>query len=380
MKPIYLDYNATTPCDPRVVAAMLPYFTEVYGNPSNGFHVQGRKAAQAVENARQQIASLIDAQPDEIIFTSGATESNHLAILGSAFYAPADRRKIITCKIEHKAVLAPCKRLEEQGFQVVILPVDQDGMVSLSDLEKHLDATAFLVTIQAANNEIGTLQSITAISELAHRYGCLVHTDAAQAVGKIPCSVRQSKVDLLSLSAHKMYGPKGVGALYVRGGRRAIPISPLMEGGGQEKGLRSGTSNVPAIVGFGMACELATNEMPNEQKRLLAIRDELERKLKEAIPSLQVNAQNAPRLPNTINFTVEGIDADSLLLNLPNLMMSQGSACTSGALEPSHVLQAIGLTRDQARCSIRISLGRLNTPDDIPYIVQQIKDTVNKLK
>jgi len=379
IKPIYLDYNATTPCDPRVVEAMLPYFTEIYGNPANGFHVLGRKAAQAVENARQQVASLVDAQPFEIIFTSGATESNHLAILGSAAFAPVEKRKVITCSIEHKAVLAPCKQLEQQGFEVVVLPVDENGLVKLADLENALDSNTFLVSIQSANNEIGTLQPIASIADLAHSYGALVHTDAAQAVGKIPCSVLQWKIDLLSLSAHKMYGPKGIGALYIRGGKKLIPIQPLILGGGQEKGLRSGTSNVPAIVGFGTACEIAAMEMPDEQGRLQALRDELEQELQRALPTIKINAQDAPRLPNTINFTIEGIEADSLLLRSPYLMMSLGSACTSGAPEPSHVLQAIGLTRDQARCSVRISLGRMNSPADIPLIVQQIKDAVTSL-
>jgi cysteine desulfurase len=378
-KPIYLDYNATTPCDPRVVEAMLPYFTEIYGNPANGFHVLGRKAAQAVENARQQVASLVDAQPFEIIFTSGATESNHLAILVSATFAPVERRKVITCSIEHKAVLAPCKKLEQQGFEVVVLPVDKNGVVSLADLENALDSNTFLVSIQAANNEIGTLQSIESITDLAHSYGALVHTDAAQAAGKIPCSVLKWKIDLLSLSAHKMYGPKGIGALYIRGGKKLIPLQPLILGGGQEKGLRSGTSNVPAIVGFGTACEIAAMEMPDEQRRLQALRDELEQELQRVVPMIKINAQGAPRLPNTINFTIEGVEADSLLLRLPSLMMSVGSACASGAPEPSHVLQAIGLTRDQARCSARISLGRMNSSADIPFIVHQIKDAVKSL-
>ncbi len=378
-KYVYLDYNATTPCDPRVVEAMLPYFTDLYGNPANGFHLLGRKAAQAVDNARRQVANLIDAQPSEVIFTSGATESNHLAILGSASYAPPERRKIITCSIEHKAVLAPCKRLAAQGFEVIILPVDENGIVDLGQLEKAVDSNTFLISIQIANNEIGTLQPLQTIVELAHRYGALVHTDAAQAVGKIPCSVQQWKVDLLSLSAHKMYGPKGIGALYIRGGKKAIPLSPLFEGGGHENGLRAGTSNVPAIVGFGVACAIAIEELPKDQIHLQTLRDELEHRLQEALPNLKINAKGAPRLPNTLNFTLEGVEADVLLLRMPNLMMSVGSACTSGAPDPSHVLQAIGLSREQARCSARISLGRLNTSEDIPLIVQQIKDAVNDL-
>ncbi|RMG02190.1 MAG: cysteine desulfurase, partial [Acidobacteria bacterium] len=323
-QPIYLDYNATTPCDPRVVQAMLPYFTEIYGNPANGLHVLGRKAALAVETAREQVANLIKARSNEIFFTSGATESNHLAILGTAEFAPASRRKVITCAIEHKAVLEPCKRLAERGFEVVILPVDENGMVRLSDLEKALDNNTFLVSIQSANNEIGTLQPISNITSMAHHYGALVHTDAAQAAGKIPVDVNEWEVDLLSISAHKMYGPKGIGALYVRGGRRKIPIRPILEGGGQENGLRAGTLNVPGIVGFGAACEIAIAEMPTEAIRIQSLRDELEKNLLENISNLRINARYAPRLPNTISLTFEGEEADALLARLPQLMMSTG--------------------------------------------------------
>lgn len=369
---IYLDYNATTPCDPRVLQAMLPYFTEIYGNPANGLHILGRKAAYAIGTAREQVAALIGAQPGEVFFTSGATESNHIAILGTANYAPSSRRKIITCAIEHKAVLAPCKRLIERGFEVIVLPVDENGLVHLSDLEQALDDNTFMVTIQAANNEIGTLQSINHISALAHRYGALVHTDAAQAVGKVHCDVTVLDIDLLSFSAHKMYGPKGIGALYVRGGRREIPIRSLLEGGGQENGLRAGTSNVPGIVGFGMACEIASAEITDESARLQTLRDDLERGLIQAIPQLRINARLAPRLPNTTNFTLEVLEADAFLLHLPNLMMSTGAACNTGAPEPSHVLQAIGLTRTQASASIRISLGRMTKEEDVRIVTEQI--------
>ncbi|MDT8898276.1 cysteine desulfurase family protein [Thermanaerothrix sp. 4228-RoL] len=377
-QPIYLDYNATTPCDPRVVQAMLPYFTEIYGNPANGLHVLGRKAALAVETARERVANLINAQPSEIFFTSGATESNHLAILGTAEYAPVTRRKILTCAIEHKAVLAPCKRLAERGFEVVILPVDENGIVRFSDLEKALDENTFLVSIQSANNEIGTLQPISKIASIAHHYGALVHTDAAQAAGKIPVDVNEWEVDLLSLSAHKMYGPKGIGALYVRGGKRKIPIRPMLEGGGQESGLRAGTLNVPGIVGFGAACEIAIAEMPKESARMQSLRDELEKDLLKNIPNLRINARAAPRLPNTSSLTFEGEEADALLARLPQLMMSTGSACNTGALEPSHVLLAIGLTRQQASSSIRISIGRMTTENDIQVITEQILFTILK--
>lgn len=376
---IYLDYNATTPCDPRVLQAMLPYLTEIYGNPANGLHVLGRKAARAVESAREKVAALIGAQPYEIFFTSGATESNHLALFGAAEYAPSNRRKIITCAIEHKAVLAPCNRLSEKGFEVIALPVDENGLVNLSDLENVLDGDTFLVSIQAANNEIGTIQPMNKIAHLAHQRGALVHSDAPQAVGKIPCDVNAWGVDLLSLSAHKMYGPKGIGALYVRGGKRAIPLRPLLEGGGQENGLRAGTSNVPAIVGFGKACEIAAEELPSESIRLQTYRDELEASLLMFSPKLQINARSAPRLPNTTNITLEGMEADAFLLSTPSLMMSTGSACNTGAPEPSHVLLAIGLTREQARSSIRISLGRMTTSDEMLETSRQLGSALKAL-
>lgn len=378
-KSIYLDYNATTPCDPRVVEAMLPYFSEVYGNPANGLHALGRRAARAVETAREQVAALIGARAGEIVFTSGATESNHLAILGTAEYAPAYRRKIITCAVEHKAVLAPCKRLSERGFEVVVLPVDENGLVRLSDLEQAMDDRTFLVTIQAANNEVGTLQPIAEIAELAHGYGALVHTDAAQAVGKIPCDVSDWGVDLLSLSAHKLYGPKGIGALYVRGGARAIPIRPLLEGGGQEFGLRAGTSNVPAIVGFGEACRVLGTELLEEAARVARFRNGFEQRLLGELPDLKINARNAPRLPNTSSLTFPGLDADALLLNLPNIMMGIGAACSSGALEPSHVLLAIGLSRSEASSTVRVSLGRFTTREEIGSAARELVQAAKHL-
>ncbi len=375
--PIYLDYNATTPCDSRVLQAMLPYFSEIYGNPANGLHVLGRQAARAMETAREQVAVLLGARSGEIVFTSGATESNHLAILGAAAYAPASRRKIVTCSVEHKAVLSPCRQLADSGFEVVILPVDSSGLVSVAELDRILSAeNTFLVSIQAANNEIGTLQPIAGIAELAHHYGALVHTDAAQAVGKIPSDVCEWGVDMLSLSSHKLYGPKGIGALYLRGGARAIPIRPLLAGGGQEFGLRAGTSNVPAIVGLGAACEIVGQELPLESARLQQYKANLETALLETIPDLWINAQHAQRLPNTTNFILEGIDADAFLLRLPGLMMSTGAACSTGALEPSHVLQAIGLTRVQASRAIRLSSGRMTTEADIQEAISQLRNAL----
>lgn len=376
---IYLDCNATTPCDPRVVQAMLPYFGEVFANPANGLHPLGRQASRAVEAARERVAALIGADAGEIVFTSGATESNHLAILGAAAYAPATRRKVITCAVEHKAVLLPFKRLADQGFEVVILPVDENGCVSLAELDRCLDTRTLLVSIQTANNEIGALQPIGEIAMRARRVGALCHTDAAQAVGRIPCDVRSWDVDLLSMSAHKLYGPKGIGALYVRGGARALPLRPLLEGGGQERGLRAGTLNVPAIVGFGEACRIAHESLLVELARIQSLRDRFECALLDHLPGLRINARGALRLPNTSSLTIPGIDADALLLNLPEVMMGVGAACASGAIEPSHVLLAIGHSRDEANSTIRAGMGRFNTELEIERAAGLIVERVWKM-
>lgn len=380
MKPIYLDYNATTPCDPRVIERMLPFFAEIYGNPANGLHRQGRLAAQAVDEAREQVAALINAQPGEIVFTSGATESNNLAILGLARMADRNKRNAnITCAIEHKAVLLPCKKLAEEGFEVTILPVDSMGRVALDAIREAVTDRTLLISIQAANNEIGTLQPIRAIAEIAHEYGVIVHCDAAQAVGKIPVDVMDWGVDLLSLSAHKLYGPKGVGALFVRGGGRSMPIEPLYYGGGQERGLRPGTTNVPAVVGLGEACRLCAQSLPKEATELAQLRDLLEAQLQAAIPGLAINGNRQNRLPNTSSLVFPNIDADALLLNLPEVMLGTGSACTSGAVEPSHVLQAIGLGRSQAHSTVRASLGRGISLVSIEQASMRIVETWNLL-
>lgn len=377
--PIYLDYNATTPCDPRVVEKMLPFFSQIYGNPSNGFHQQGRIAAKAINEAREQVADLIGAQPREIYFTSGATESNNLAIIGmSGITTKRNRRRIVTCQIEHKAVLLPCKKMEKLGFEVIYLPVNPQGRVRLDDATAVINEDTLLVTIQAANNEIGTIQPLAEIAAIAHSHGALVHTDAAQFVGKLPLSVESLDVDLLSISAHKFYGPKGIGALYVRGGTRNISIEPLIIGGGQEGGLRSGTANVPAIVGFGEACHIAREKVEVESYRIANLRDQFEHKLENNIKSLLVNGKGTSRLPNTSSLTFPGIDADALLLNLPEVMMGTGSACTSGAMEPSHVLQAIGLSRDHASSTIRASLGRFTTEGEIQKASDLIIEAVKK--
>lgn len=379
MEPIYLDNNATTPCDPRVVDQMLPYLDRIYGNPANGLHSLGRKAARAVDVAREQVASLIGARPSEIIFTSGATESNHLGIIGTAAYAPPQRRRIVTCAIEHKAVLAACTRLATQGFELIVVPVNSNGVVCLAELENAVDEHTFLVSIQAANNEIGTLQPIAEITALAHHYGVLVHCDAAQAIGKVPFDIQRTEVDLASFSAHKLYGPKGIGALYIRGGARAIPLQPLLEGGGQEAGLRAGTSNVPAIVGFGAACDVVTEKLNEEERRLRRYQTKLEQGLLELCKDLRINAYDAPRLPNTTNLVLPNIEADVFLLNLPQMMMSTGSACNTGAIEPSHVLQAIGLSRREASQSIRLSTGRFTTEPEVEVALREIVAAVKRL-
>ncbi len=372
-KGIYLDYNATTPCDSRVIEKMLPFFTETYGNPANGFHRQGRMAAKAVDEAREQIANLIGAKQNEIVFTGGASESNNLAIFGVARLSEnAARKRIISSLIEHKAVLNPCKKLSEEGFEITLLSVNSNGEINLEHAKTEFDARTLLVSIHLANNEIGTIQPIQEISDLAHRVGAIVHCDAAQAVGKIPVNVEELGVDLLSISAHKFYGPKGVGALYVRGGIRAIPLEPLIYGGGQERGVRSGTTNVPGIVGFGEAARICSSYLNDEIIRITDLRNALEEGLFANIPELVINARKANRLPNTSSLTFPRVEADALLLNLPDVMLSTGSACSSGAMDPSHVLQAIGITREDAHRTVRASLGRYTTMDQVSFVVNKI--------
>lgn len=371
---IYLDYHATTPCDPAVIAAMLPYFSEHYANPASAIHAAGRNAARAAKEAREQVAALIAAEPPEIIFTSGATESNNLAILGLAqgFKQHTHRRRVVTTRIEHKAVLEPCRRLTDEGYEVVFIPVNRVGRVELAAAEELINDNTLLVSIQAANNEIGTIQPVRELAALAHEHGALFHCDAAQAVGKIPLDVNDWDVDLLSMSAHKFYGPKGVGALYVRGGPRALPFRPLILGGGQESGVRSGTLNVPGIVGMGKACELCLEQLPIEPRRISELRDAFEDRLLAAIPRLQRNGDLGHRLPNTSSLTFPDIDAEALLVNTPELAISTGSACTSGALEPSYVLQTIGLGREEAYRTIRVGLGRFTTRQEVYQAVSAI--------
>ncbi len=378
---IYLDHHATTPCDPRVVQSMLPFFCEHFGNASSA-HELGHVAGDAVAQAREEVAALIGARSRDIVFTSGATESNNLAILGlarSASTCSSTRRRIVTTQVEHKAVLEPCHELERQGLNIVRLPVEDTGRVSLEAARGAINEETLLVSIQAASHEIGTIQPVREMAALAHEHGALVHCDAAQAAGKIPLDVDALGLDLLSLSAHKMYGPKGVGALYVRGGRR-MGLSPLFFGGGQEHEMRSGTLNVPGIVGLGQACRLCREEMGFEAERLRHLRDGLEARLLAAINGLERNGDAQNRLPHNSSLTFPDIEADALLANLPTLVLSTGSACASGAIEPSQVLEAIGLSRTEAYATVRLGLGRGTTSDQVGQAVQEIVAAFERLQ
>ena len=363
---IYLDNHATTPCDPRVVEAMLPYFSERFANPSSEIHQMGRDARQAVEKARAQVACLIVAESEEILFTSSATESNNLALLGLARAAGTNHRaQLADSAIEHKSVIAPCQALESEGFKAISIPVDHLGRVNTEAYRALLSDQLLVVSIQSANNEIGTIQDISTLASLAHEHGAFFHCDAVQAVGKVPVNVDAFGVDFLSMSAHKMYGPKGVAALYLRGGVSRSVLKPLLYGGDQESGLRPGTLNVPLIVGFGEACRIALEVMKDETIRIGKMRDMLESELLTAIPGLKRNGDLSNRLPNNSSLTFPGVDAEALIMSMPELALSTGSACNSGAQEPSYVLRAIGLSHEDSQCTLRIGLGRFSRHDDI---------------
>lgn len=376
---IYLDYHATTPCDPAVVEAMLPYFGETYGNPSSTVHRAGRMAANAVGEARERVASLVDARPGEVVFTSGATESNNIAILGLAGGNKGGRRRIVTTAVEHKAVLGPCEELSRQGMDVVVLSADSEGRVNLDAAEEAINENTLLVSVQAANNEIGTIQPVAEMARLAHEKGALVHCDAAQAVGKVSVDVEEWDIDLMSFSAHKLYGPKGVGALYVRGGPYSMPLKPLVIGGGQEQQLRAGTLNVPGIVGFGEACELCRQAMPDEAEHVSILRDLLESAILARVEGVRRNGALDGRLPGNSSLTLPGIDAEALIVNAPELAISTGSACTSGVPEPSNVLLAIGRTREEADSTIRIGVGRFNDEEEIARATSSILQAYDRL-
>ncbi len=386
-KPIYFDNAATTKCDPRVVEAMLPYFTEIYGNPGSRNHSFGWVAEDGVETARRQVADLLGADRKEIIFTSGATESNNLAIKGAAsMYAkhPAGSGKcrghIITAMHEHKATLDPCKRLQKEGFEVTYLEPGADGLITAKMVEDAMRDDTILVTIMWANNEIGTINEIPQIGALCHDRGVIFHTDGTQWVGKMPTDVNTDNVDLLSMSGHKLYGPKGVGALYVRRRRPRVRLTAIQEGGGQERGMRSGTLNVTGIVGLGKACEIASQEMDSERERLLSLRTKLESGITAGLSDVQVNGHAEKRLPHISNISYGFVEGESLMMACKDIAMSSGSACTSASLEPSYVLKALGVGDDLAHSSLRMSLGRFNTEEEVDFAIEQVIKSVNKLR
>jgi cysteine desulfurase len=378
--PIYMDHHATTPVDPRVLEAMLPYFTEKFGNAASRNHSFGWTAEEAVENARAQIARLINATPKEIIFTSGATESNNLAIKGAAEMYREKGNHIITQVTEHKAVLDTCKRLEKYGYQVTYLPVERDGRINPDDLRRAITPKTILISIMYANNEIGVIQPIEEIGRIAKEHGVLFHCDGVQAVGKIPVDVQKDGIDLLSLSAHKIYGPKGVGALYVRRRNPRVQLAAIIDGGGHERGMRSGTLNVPGIVGLGKACEICMNEMATESERLRRLRDRLKAGIEARLDEVYVNGSMVHRLPNNLNMSFAYVEGESLLMGINDVAVSSGSACTSATLEPSYVLKALGVGEDLAHTSIRFGLGRFNTEEEVDYVVERVVETVNRLR
>ena len=373
--PVYLDHHATTPLDPQVLDAMLPYFTERFGNPHSAQHAYGWAAEAAVEQARTEIAGLIGALPEELVFTSGATEANNLAIRGVAARAGA-RRHVVTCAIEHPCVLETCRALRGAGFEITELPVQPDGLLDLDRLSEALRPETALVSIQTANHEIGVLQPIAEIAELCRARGVVLHNDAAQAAGEIALDVAALGVDLMSLSAHKLYGPKGIGALYVR---RGLSIAPLFAGGAQERGLRPGTLPTPLCVGFGKACALAQEELAAEAARVRALRDRLYEGLRRAVPDVRLNGAAEPRLPNNLNLCLPGIDAEDLLADLPELALSTGAACASATQEPSAVLRALGLSDEDIQGSLRIGLGRTTTAKEVEFVLDRLIAAVRRL-
>jgi cysteine desulfurase len=378
--PIYFDNHATTQVDPRVVQAMLPYFTEKFGNAASRNHPFGWAGEEAVENARAQVAALIGATPKEIIFTSGATESDNLMIKGVAEMYREKGNHIITQAIEHKAVLDTCKRLEKDGFEVTYLPVGKDGRVNPEDVRKAITPKTILITIMYANNEIGIINPIQEIGNIAKEHGIFFASDGVQAVGKIPVDVQKDNIDLLAISAHKIYGPKGVGALYVRRRNPRVQLAAIIDGGGHERGMRSGTLNVPGIVGLGAACEIAQKEMAEESVRLRKLRDRLKAGLEAKLDEVFVNGSLEHRLPNNLNMSFAYVEGESLLMGINDIAVSSGSACTSATLEPSYVLKALGVGEDLAHTSIRFGLGRFNTEEEVDYVTDKMVTVVTKLR
>ena len=378
--PIYMDYHATTPTDPRVFEAMRPYFTEIFGNSASRNHSFGWQAEEAVEKARKQIADLIGSTAKEIVFTSGATESNNLALKGVAEMYAEKGNHIITAATEHKAILDTCKRLEKHGCRVTYMPVQTNGLVDLDMLRDAITDKTILISIMYANNEIGVIQQVAEIGKMAHERGVLFHTDGVQAVGKVPVNVIKDNIDLMSMSGHKVYGPKGVGALYVRRRNPRVQLTAQMEGGGHERGMRSGTMNVTGIVGLGEACAICQKEMPEESKRMAFLRDKLKNHLMSELDETYINGTMESRLPNNLNISFAYVEGESLLMGINDVAVSSGSACTSATLEPSYVLKALGAGDDLAHSSIRFGLGRFNTEEEVDYVGNKVIDVVRKLR
>lgn len=378
--PIYLDYNATTPVDKQVLEKMLPFFSETFGNASSRSHLFGWIAREAVENAREQVATLLSAEPKEIIFTSGATEANNLAIKGLFENNYPTKKHIITVKTEHKAVLDVCQHLEKWGAEVTYLQPDSTGLITIKQVENAIRDDTFLISVMYANNEIGTIQPIKEIGELARKQAILFHSDATQAVGKIEIDVQKDNIDLLSLSGHKLYGPKGIGALYIKKNSKASKLMAQMDGGKHERGFRSGTLNVTGIVGLGAACELAKNSLYLENQRLTILRNKLEQGILQNISDVKINGNHENRLPNLTNISFGNVDGENLLLSFRDIAVSSGSACTSASVEPSYVLKSIGLIDDLAYASIRFSLGKFTTEEEIDFTINYVKELVESLR
>jgi len=378
--PIYMDHHATTPVEPRVLAAMLPYFTEVFGNAASKDHEFGYQASHAVEQGRAQVAALINARPDEIIFTSGATESDNLALFGVAERYADKGEHIITCVTEHKAVLDAAKRLESQGRRVTYLLVNQYGQIDLDELRAAITPQTILISIMAANNEIGTLAPLAEIGQIARTHGVLFHTDATQAAGYVLLDVQKMQIDLLSLSAHKMYGPKGIGALYVRRSNPRVRLAPLFYGGGHERGMRSGTLNVPGIVGFGAAAEIARREMKEQAAQLRTWTEQLFTGLQERIAGIARNGDPTERLPHNLNVYIPGVESRAFIAGMKDLAVATGSACTSASVDPSHVIMALGFGDERAHCSLRFGLGRSNNAEQVAYVVEIVARRVTDLR
>ena len=378
--PIYMDNHATTPLDPRVLEAMMPYLTNRFGNAASRNHPFGWEAELGVETAREQIAKLIGANAKEIIFTSGATESDNLALKGVALMYREKGNHIITAVTEHKAILDTCKRLEKEGFRVTYLPVQQDGRIDLEDLKRAIDDKTILVSIMFANNEIGVIQPVEEIGEICRERGVFFHSDATQAVGKVPVNVDKQNIDLMSISGHKMYGPKGVGALYVRRRNPRVQLTAMIDGGGHERGMRSGTLNVAAIVGLGAAAEIAMNDMPQESCKLAGLRNRLKDKIMSQLDEVYINGSEEHRLPGNLNISFAYVEGESLLMGINDVAVSSGSACTSATLEPSYVLKALGAGDDLAHSSIRFGLGRFNTEAEVDYVAAKVVEVVKKLR